>query len=289
MEHPKQRGSNALSTGQVLYALKQAGVSVHAPFFTRGVAYLMDTQVHDTPTPANGSWKATNTDSNRPSDFAHTMWAVIGLAGSYGATKTGSLTSRHETAAGGAVAAAGAQPRGRARRVRLDEREAGRLDAMEDRARRARPAAQVAARRFRRRPARRTDIALDRAIRRRAPTRSSSFRSPSSIASAFSRRRTSCGHAARRRSSIPSCRPSAISRRGERGLGHPDHRRRGKLQGRSQDSRADAQGRRPSTSRSTSSASRCRARRLRSSSAAWPRRPAAGFTARRTAASSRAR
>ena len=76
----------------MLYALKQAGVSVHAPFFTRGVAYLMETQVHDTPTPANGSWKATNTDSNRPSDFAHTMWAVIGLAGSYGATKTGSLS-----------------------------------------------------------------------------------------------------------------------------------------------------------------------------------------------------
>ena len=92
MEHGKQRGSNALSTGQVLYALKQAGVSVHAPFFTRGVAYLMDTQVRDSPTPANGSWKATNTDSNRPSDFAHTMWAVIGLAGSYGATKTGSLS-----------------------------------------------------------------------------------------------------------------------------------------------------------------------------------------------------
>jgi von Willebrand factor type A domain/Squalene-hopene cyclase C-terminal domain len=91
MEHGKQRGSNALSTGQVLYALKQAGVSVHAPFFTRGVAYLMETQVHDTPTPANGSWKATNTDSNRPTDFAHTMWAVIGLAGSYSATKTGSL------------------------------------------------------------------------------------------------------------------------------------------------------------------------------------------------------
>jgi hypothetical protein len=92
MEHGKQKGSNALSTGQALYALKQAGVSVHAPFFTRGVAYLMETQVHDTPTPANGSWKATNTDSNRPSDFAHTMWAVIGLAGSYGATKTGSLS-----------------------------------------------------------------------------------------------------------------------------------------------------------------------------------------------------
>lgn len=92
MEHSKQRGSNALSTGQVLYALKQAGVSVHAPFFTRGVAYLMETQVHDTPTPANGSWKATNTDSNRPTDFAHTMWAVIGLAGSYSATKTGSLS-----------------------------------------------------------------------------------------------------------------------------------------------------------------------------------------------------
>ena len=84
------KGSNAIATGQVLYAFKQAGVSVHGPMFRRGVDYLLKNQVNE-PTPDNGLWKSVNTQSERPSNFAHTMWAVIGLAGSYGADPTGAL------------------------------------------------------------------------------------------------------------------------------------------------------------------------------------------------------
>jgi len=83
-------GSNAIATGQVLYAFKQAGVSIHSEMFRRGVDFLLQRQVND-PTPDNGLWKATHTASKRPSDFAHTMWAVIGLAGAYGTDPTGAL------------------------------------------------------------------------------------------------------------------------------------------------------------------------------------------------------
>jgi outer membrane protein OmpA-like peptidoglycan-associated protein len=69
--------SNALPTGQVLYAFKQAGVSVTSNEFARGVAYLLKNQQGD------GSWPA-DTNSDRPSQFIPTMWAVIGLAGSFG-------------------------------------------------------------------------------------------------------------------------------------------------------------------------------------------------------------
>jgi len=69
--------SNALPTGQVLYAFKQAGVSVTSNEFARGVAYLMKTQQED------GSWPP-DSNSDRPSQFIPTMWAVIGLAGSFG-------------------------------------------------------------------------------------------------------------------------------------------------------------------------------------------------------------
>ena len=89
-ENSATEGSNAIATGQVLYAFKQAGVSIHGAMFRRGVDYLLKNQV-DEPTPENGSWKAAHTQSERPSDFAHTMWAVIGLAGSYGAEPTGAL------------------------------------------------------------------------------------------------------------------------------------------------------------------------------------------------------
>jgi Ca-activated chloride channel family protein len=58
--------------------------------FKRGVDYLLKTQVRE-PTPANGSWKAVHTNSDRPSDFAPTMWAVIGLAGAYGTEPVGAL------------------------------------------------------------------------------------------------------------------------------------------------------------------------------------------------------
>jgi hypothetical protein len=89
-ESAATKGSNAIATGQVLYAFKQAGVSIRGPMFRRGVDYLLKNQVNE-PTPDNGLWKSVNTQSERPSNFAHTMWAVIGLAGSYGADPTGAL------------------------------------------------------------------------------------------------------------------------------------------------------------------------------------------------------
>ena len=89
-ENAASDGSNALATGQVLYAFKQAGVSIHSAMFRRGVDYLLKTQVND-PVPENGSWNPVHTESKRPSAFAHTMWAVIGLAGAYGVDPTGAL------------------------------------------------------------------------------------------------------------------------------------------------------------------------------------------------------
>ena len=83
-------GSNAIATGQVLYAFKQAGVSIHAPMFRRGVDYLLALQVNDS-SADNGVWHPSNTVSKRQSAFAHTMWAVIGLAGAYPPEPTGAL------------------------------------------------------------------------------------------------------------------------------------------------------------------------------------------------------
>ncbi|MGH8135339.1 MAG: VWA domain-containing protein [Steroidobacteraceae bacterium] len=83
-------GSNAFATGQVLYAFKQAGVSIQSPMFKRGVDYLLKTQVRE-PTPDHGSWKAIHTQSQHPADIAPTMWAVIGLAGAYGTEPLGAL------------------------------------------------------------------------------------------------------------------------------------------------------------------------------------------------------
>ncbi len=89
-EIPAMEGSNAFATGQVLYAFKQAGVSVRGEMFKRGVDYLLKTQVRE-PTTAHGSWKAIHTQSQRKTDFAPTMWAVIGLAGAYGTEPLGAL------------------------------------------------------------------------------------------------------------------------------------------------------------------------------------------------------
>jgi hypothetical protein len=83
-------GSNAFATGQVLYAFKQAGISIRSEMFQRGVDYLLKTQVNET-ADNNGSWKAVNTFSGHASDFAPTMWAVIGLAGAYGVEPKGAL------------------------------------------------------------------------------------------------------------------------------------------------------------------------------------------------------
>jgi outer membrane protein OmpA-like peptidoglycan-associated protein len=74
-ETPAMPGSNAYATGQVLYALKEAGVSITSPQFSKGVHYLIANQ------DPSGSWLSTNTQSDRLSTFAPTMWAVIGLAG----------------------------------------------------------------------------------------------------------------------------------------------------------------------------------------------------------------
>jgi hypothetical protein len=40
-EAPATNGSNAFSTGQVLYAFKQAGVSIRADMFRRGVDFML--------------------------------------------------------------------------------------------------------------------------------------------------------------------------------------------------------------------------------------------------------
>ena len=89
-ERAQEEGSNALATGEVLYAFKQAGVSVQSPAFKRGVGYLLRTQVDDGG-PDDGSWVEVHSQSGRQSPFAHTMWAVIALAGSYGVSRTGAL------------------------------------------------------------------------------------------------------------------------------------------------------------------------------------------------------
>ena len=84
-------GSNAIATGQVLYAFKQAGISIHGEMFRRGVDCLLGHQANDPASLDNGSWAAMNTASENPSGYAHTMWAVIGLAGAYGPDPTGAL------------------------------------------------------------------------------------------------------------------------------------------------------------------------------------------------------
>jgi len=71
-ESPDMKKSDAFATGQVLYAFKEAGVSPESEEFSNGVRYLLRTQ------DPSGSWTGS---SDRPSSFAPTMWAVIGLAG----------------------------------------------------------------------------------------------------------------------------------------------------------------------------------------------------------------
>lgn len=87
---PTATGTDPLTTGQVLYALKVAGVNVESPAFGRGVLYLLRRQIVTT-NDDDGAWPKENTQSVRPSNFAATMWAVIGLAGSYGLSNTGAL------------------------------------------------------------------------------------------------------------------------------------------------------------------------------------------------------
>jgi VWFA-related protein len=72
-EKPGGGLSNAYGTGQALYALKVAGFAITDPRFKKGVTWLMDRQR------ADGSWANIETEST--TEIAHTMWAVIGLAG----------------------------------------------------------------------------------------------------------------------------------------------------------------------------------------------------------------
>jgi outer membrane protein OmpA-like peptidoglycan-associated protein len=62
--------SDPFATGQVLYAFKEAGVSIESPEFNKGVRYLINNQ------DSSGAWPG-----DEESKFAPTMWAVIGLAG----------------------------------------------------------------------------------------------------------------------------------------------------------------------------------------------------------------
>ena len=66
-------------------------MTVEGTVFVRGVKYLLHTQED------SGAWPVQNSATNRPSEFAPTMWAVIGLAGSYGEVEdptAGSLKSQ---------------------------------------------------------------------------------------------------------------------------------------------------------------------------------------------------
>jgi hypothetical protein len=83
---PSTNGPNPFSTGEVLYAFKQAGVSVNSSPFVRGVKYLLGTQN------ADGSWPAdARAFHTSGAPHATSMWAIIGLAGSFGTVKTGEL------------------------------------------------------------------------------------------------------------------------------------------------------------------------------------------------------
>ncbi len=78
--------ANAYATGQVLYAFKQAGESVETPEFEHAVQFLLTKQKE------TGAWPSMNSQSGRPSEFAPTMWTVIGLAGSFRQAKTTEIT-----------------------------------------------------------------------------------------------------------------------------------------------------------------------------------------------------
>ena len=84
------RDSDAYATGQVLVALREAGVSLTSPAYRRGLRYLLDNQLED------GTWlvrtRAVFTQHYFESGFPHgidqfvsaaaTHWSVQALAGS---------------------------------------------------------------------------------------------------------------------------------------------------------------------------------------------------------------
>lgn len=69
-------GSSPYATGQVLYAYKLAGVPIRDDSFRRGALWLLNQQS------ADDSWPQMNSQQRNPdrkSNYATTMWAVIGL------------------------------------------------------------------------------------------------------------------------------------------------------------------------------------------------------------------
>jgi len=69
--------SNCFSTGQVVYALKLAGVKLSSTNFSTGIQYLIKNQN------VFGSWPLENTQSKRPSEISSTVWAIMALANTY--------------------------------------------------------------------------------------------------------------------------------------------------------------------------------------------------------------
>lgn len=83
--------SSPYATGQVLYALKQAGVSVMDPMFQDGVLWLLSTQDWSGHWPPIGS---SNHSPARATSFPPTMWATIGLAGTFETINVGITAPR---------------------------------------------------------------------------------------------------------------------------------------------------------------------------------------------------
>ncbi|MEQ8191796.1 MAG: VWA domain-containing protein, partial [Candidatus Eremiobacterota bacterium] len=69
--------SNCFSTGQVVYALKLAGVKLSITNFSTGIQYLIQNQN------VFGSWPLENTQSRRPSEIGSTVWAIMALANTF--------------------------------------------------------------------------------------------------------------------------------------------------------------------------------------------------------------
>ncbi|MBX3013618.1 MAG: hypothetical protein KF832_19005 [Caldilineaceae bacterium] len=93
--------SNGYATGQALYAYKLAGVGLAEESFTQGVLWLLNHQRPD------GSWPQVHSqqqNGSRSSQYATTMWAVIGLGEIFDkATEAAFISLIHPTAATGAA------------------------------------------------------------------------------------------------------------------------------------------------------------------------------------------
>lgn len=98
--------SNGYATGQVLYAYQLAGVDLAEDSFTQGVLWLLNHQRPD------GAWPQVNSqqqNSGRSSQYATTMWAVIGLGEIFDkATEAAFISLIHPTADGATLPGTGA-------------------------------------------------------------------------------------------------------------------------------------------------------------------------------------